>query len=130
MNIELRLKEVREGLDLTQKQMAEVLGLGSQVQVSRLEKGFNDPSSESLIKLAEKYDIDLNWLITGNGKHPFQVDEQQKAKPLDNSEIGMRLTSAAINTYLAGSKMSGADKEKAIALSGQIIELSEKYVGN
>lgn len=60
-----RLRKYRESLNLGQKEFAEKLGISAHTVISRLEKNHSTPSAETLQRIAESFNIDLHWLITG-----------------------------------------------------------------
>lgn len=62
----LRLKEVRESMRLSQKAFGALLGL-SQGTYQKYESGMVSTPQELLEQLALKYNINLHWLITGQG---------------------------------------------------------------
>ncbi|MCB5285510.1 MAG: XRE family transcriptional regulator [Candidatus Cloacimonetes bacterium] len=62
-----RLKLVRTSVSATQKKLSEVLGC-SQAKVSDYESGKLSISNIDLSKIANTYNINLNWLITGEGQ--------------------------------------------------------------
>lgn len=57
-----RLKDLREDNDLTQKEIAEILGM-SQTGYSKYETGENDISTIILIKLADYYNTSTDYLF-------------------------------------------------------------------
>ena len=59
-----RLRVLREGKALTQRDVAEKLGI-SQAAYSRLEKGEVEVSLNKLIKLSEVYGVDLAVMLEG-----------------------------------------------------------------
>lgn len=59
-----RLRVLREGKLLTQRDVAERLGI-SQAAYSRLEKGEVEVSLNKLIKLSEVYGVDLTVMLEG-----------------------------------------------------------------
>lgn len=61
MNIQ-RLKEIREDRDLTQKQISKVLNI-SQVVYSRYETGIRLIPIDKLVKLAEFYEVSLDYIL-------------------------------------------------------------------
>jgi SOS-response transcriptional repressor LexA len=61
-----RLKSLRSTLSVTQKKLSEVLNC-SQGKVSDYESGKLSISNSDLFTIANTYNIDLNWLITGFG---------------------------------------------------------------
>jgi transcriptional regulator with XRE-family HTH domain len=62
------MRQIRLDNKLKQSEMAELMGLNSHVQVSRIETGANYPSAESLVRLTEHLEVDMHWLITGSRK--------------------------------------------------------------
>ena len=59
---EQRLKEQRKLYGLTQRQMAETLGI-SQPSYIRYENGSSEPSQENLVKIADMFDVSVDYLL-------------------------------------------------------------------
>ena len=57
-----RIRDLREDRDLTQKQIADVLGM-SQTGYSKYETGENDIPTAILIKLADFYGTSTDYLL-------------------------------------------------------------------
>ena len=57
-----RIRDLREDHDLTQKQIAEMLGM-SQTGYSKYETGENDIPTHILIKLADFYQTSIDYLL-------------------------------------------------------------------
>ena len=57
-----RIRDLREDHDLTQKQIAEILGM-SQTGYSKYETGENDIPTAILIKLADFYHTTTDYLL-------------------------------------------------------------------
>ena len=57
-----RIRDLREDKDLTQRQVAEILGM-SQTGYSKYETGENDIPTAILIKLADFYDTSVDYLL-------------------------------------------------------------------
>lgn len=57
-----RLKQARINAGYTQKQIAEILEI-SQSKLSHYENGTNEPNIETIGKLADFYDIQIDWLF-------------------------------------------------------------------
>ena len=57
-----RIRDLREDRDLTQKQIAEVLGM-SQTGYSKYETGENDIPTAILIKLADFYGTTTDYIL-------------------------------------------------------------------
>ena len=62
-----RLKTLRETLGITQKELARTLGV-SEMTIRRYEANKFQPDAEVLSKLAKAYNINLHWLLTGEGE--------------------------------------------------------------
>lgn len=57
-----RIRDLREDQDLNQKQVAKMLGM-SQTGYSKYETGENDIPTIILIKLADFYDVSVDYLL-------------------------------------------------------------------
>lgn len=63
--MKLRIKEFREDLKWTQKELAEKID-NSQRNVSNWENGSSEPDCESIVKLAEVLDVSIDELFGRN----------------------------------------------------------------
>lgn len=61
-----RLRKLRKSLNKQQGEFANDLGILQQ-QYSTYERGTRKPSTEIYNKLIEIFNVNLNWLLTGNG---------------------------------------------------------------
>ncbi len=66
-----RIRDLREDHDLTQKQIAAILGM-SQTGYSKYETGENDIPTQILIKLARHYNTSVDYLL-GETNNPKRV---------------------------------------------------------
>ena len=57
-----RIRDLREDRDMTQKQIAQMLGM-SQTGYSKYETGENDIPTQILIKLADFYGVSVDYLL-------------------------------------------------------------------
>lgn len=62
MRLYRRIRELREDNDLTQREVAEMLGM-SQTGYSKYETGTNDIPTAVLIKLADFYKTSVDYLL-------------------------------------------------------------------
>ncbi len=76
MNYYQRLKDIREDNDLSQTQIAQVLGI-QQTQYSRYERGAVQMSIDKYIMLAKYYNISLDY-ITGIIDEPKKIQNNKK----------------------------------------------------
>lgn len=66
-----RIRDIREDNDLTQQQIAEILGT-SQTMYARYERGANELPIRHLIRLAEYYRLSTDYLLgLTNEKTPY-----------------------------------------------------------
>lgn len=65
MDIGAKLRELRVSNNLTQAQLAKILGL-SRVNYTRYENNVVRPDYETIVKLADFYDISLDELFNRN----------------------------------------------------------------
>ena len=64
MSLGERIRKRRQGLELTQQQLAETLNLTSQ-HISAIEQDKRAPSLTSLARLAEELGVTTDYLVTG-----------------------------------------------------------------
>ncbi|MCL1919179.1 MAG: helix-turn-helix domain-containing protein [Peptococcaceae bacterium] len=57
-----RLKELRKQKNLSQKALGEIIGL-SKRGIQNYESGINNPTSEVLSKLADYFDVSVDYLL-------------------------------------------------------------------
>jgi len=72
-----RIKTIREKLDYTQGQFANLLGVSNRA-ISSYEQGDSNPSIKNLIKIAKIGEVSIDWLLTGgNMVHKPPPEEQE-----------------------------------------------------
>ena len=99
-----RLKELRTEAHMTQVELAKQLGIG-QSSYADWERGKKNPTQENLMKIAQFFDISLDYLV-GN------IDEKEDG--LDNIELLFRMNSKGLT-----------EEEKEI-FKKELIEFMEK----
>ncbi|OHD54494.1 MAG: hypothetical protein A2Y33_04830 [Spirochaetes bacterium GWF1_51_8] len=67
MNVKERFRKIRKKLGLKQADLGQILKL-SQDAISAIETGRNKPTLEVLTVLYNNYEVNIEWLLTGNGK--------------------------------------------------------------
>lgn len=108
--IGLFLKELRKQKGLTQRQLAEILGVSDR-SVSRWESGNNMPDLSILVELADYYEIDIREIIDGERKGEnmnrelkdtllkvadYSDTQKQKAERAGNNAFGITFIICAI----------------------------------
>ena len=73
-----RLKLIRQKLMLSQQDLANILNV-NQKTISHWEQARNEPSIKALRTLCSKFNINLNWLLTGEGEM-FKEDKKTRIK--------------------------------------------------
>lgn len=68
-----RLRKLREEKDITQKELATILGIGS-TAVNGYEMGINTPTFDRLIKLADYFNVSIDYLC---GRTPLKSVAQE-----------------------------------------------------
>lgn len=89
-----RLKELREDLKITQEELGNLINVSKQA-ISQYERDENQPSFENLVKIADKFDVSLDYLL-GRTRSKINLNLKDKstrslildiAKVIDNYEI-------------------------------------------
>lgn len=62
-----RIRSLRKSQHINQQQFASIIGI-SQAHVSNIEKGQDNPSNKVLNVISAEFDINFNWLKTGEGE--------------------------------------------------------------
>ncbi len=102
-----KLKELRQKLGLSQKEFAEKLGIEYQ-NYNKYELGKNEPSIETMIKIADYYGISLDYLCDRK----------------TNNTIATNLLSSEQNYIIK--KVMSFDEKKLNKIIGYIDNLEEK----
>lgn len=77
-----RIKESRNALGCTQEQFAEVIGLSAS-SYTKIENAFQKPALDTLIRIAEKLGVSIDFLVFGTLAPPRPVDERSMRAILD-----------------------------------------------
>ncbi len=72
-----RIKEIRNTKNLTQSEFARVLET-SAGHISEIEAKKTTPGGEFLTSLLRKFNVNINWLLTGEGDIFINEDENRK----------------------------------------------------
>ena len=71
-----RIRDMREDADLTQAQIAQMLGI-AQTVYSRYERGFQTIPLPLLIQLADYYQVSLDYLVGRSGQMRSSSPEEK-----------------------------------------------------
>lgn len=72
-----RIKKLRKELDLTQKAFADRIGM-KQNTIAQYEMGRTIPSDAIIFSICREFDVNEDWLRTGNGEMFVEMTEQDK----------------------------------------------------
>lgn len=72
-----RIKEVRLAANLSQSAFGEALGL-SQNYIWMIETGKREPSDRTIRDICREYDVNENWLRTGEGEMKRHLDRNEQ----------------------------------------------------
>lgn len=123
-----RIKKLRKELDLTQKAFADRIGM-KQNTIAQYEMGRTIPSDAIIFSICREFDVNEDWLRTGNGEMFVEMTEQDKVMKYtglllkDEDSVVASAIQALIVTYEQLDESSKATLEK-IAL--QYIENLKK----
>lgn len=82
MSIHQRFKELRKFLKLTQKEMAEALDK-TYIMIQNYEKGRRAITDGVLLNLQEKFNVNIEWMRTGQGSMFLDKKKDDKNKRYD-----------------------------------------------
>jgi len=78
-----RIKKRRDALGYTQEKFAETIDLTSS-SYTKIENAFQQPSLDSLIRISEKLDVSLQYLVFG-GEHEPKTDDVEVMRSIFGS---------------------------------------------
>lgn len=99
-----RIRQKRESLKLTQKQLAEALGLTPQ-HISAIEQDKRLPSISSLAKFAEQLGVNVDYLLTGKEGVVTEIIPAIKADKKLSLEVKNALVKLVQTLYEAENKV-------------------------
>jgi transcriptional regulator with XRE-family HTH domain len=132
MNIGIKLKTLREKRGLNQKQVAEGVGISTPM-ISMYETSSKKPSRDTIVKLANFFDVDASYLMDDDIKTLNAKDKKDVAKTLD--KIMGELADEENSPLFYGGEMSETDKDllrNALQNALEVIKIKnkEKYTPN
>ena len=84
--ISKRFSKIRESTPLNKQQFADSLEIPS-TTVSDIELGKREPSKDVLMKLTSKYDVNLHWMLTGQGTMLLSSPSQEVVKAQEGHKV-------------------------------------------
>lgn len=111
-----KIKKLREGERLTQKQLADIIGVG-QSTIGMIESGKNKGSNETLFKLSKYFNVSLDYLLN--------VEEKPK-RQLPSSDNTIYLNEENYEKY---STKEPIDKISKVVAENKIQTLAAHFKG-
>lgn len=86
MSIGLRIKDLRKGHGISQKKLAESIGV-SAGNVGEWELGRSKPGADALISLSRYFNVSTDWLLTGMAADTQKLEQTSVGIDLSPDEI-------------------------------------------
>ena len=112
-----RLKQLREGLNLSQTKMGELLGV-PQSSIYRYEQGQSSPSFENVARYADYFDVSLDYIFGRTDKPQGKLYEFQPISLTDRIENREELKQFIEMCFDPDSPMYGRLKETLFHMIG------------
>ena len=102
-----KFKIQREKLGLTQQQVADALGINRRM-ITRYENGISFPrTKEAYRKIAEFFEVDINYLLTEEEEFAVQASEQYGSRGMQEAQELIH----SMSGLFAGGSLSEQDKD-------------------
>jgi transcriptional regulator with XRE-family HTH domain len=127
MPVNDRFKELIKTLSFTPNSLSKELNV-TQPTIKKLEKGETLPNAKVLIPLLERYNVNINWLLGGQGEMFLENLEYNNEKGIDENKTTTQIghynngsnSNTIENTFLKSKiellEKSLKDKEKLISI--------------
>lgn len=115
-----RLRQIREYFKLSQQQMADALNI-SKNGYWYYETGKRELKSEEIFSLIKLYNININWLITGEGEMFLEKEIKPIHLPNRSLEVEAMTLNEGKNLYLI-QKFNGYSDEKMAEIFSTTVE--------
>ncbi|MFJ7761904.1 helix-turn-helix domain-containing protein [Bacillus toyonensis] len=116
MDFPTRLKQIRLEHKLTQEQLGEKINV-TKVSVSGYENRNRTPDTETLQKLADYFDISVDYLLGRTNKRSLNNTPDEFNQPLNDPELGL---------WFKDIKDASPEKQEELRLFWEFIKMKEK----
>lgn len=106
-----RLKSTRKNAGKTQEQVAQFLGV-TRGAYSHLENNRNEPDNETLINLADYFDVSIDYLLGKKEKPYYQLSDKEKKDIGIEAERILEGLYTDSELHFYGEPMTDEDKER------------------
>lgn len=120
-----RLKKLRKALDLTQQEFADRIGMKRNT-VANYETSRNEPSAAVVSLICREFNVNEDWLRTGNGEMFLPVDRENEIARIVKSLLSDETNTfkSRFITMLAG--LSVSDWERLEHEARKLLDSSEE----
>lgn len=124
-----RLKRLRETKGLKQNRVAQILGVHNST-LAKYESGEREPDNETLTRLAEIYEVTVDYLLTGDHKTKLlRATLETTSEAIVNGTV-IKQTETFAERLRDGMKQKGITPEQAAEECGVKPEYIEKLMNN
>ncbi|MGZ9782497.1 helix-turn-helix domain-containing protein [Bacillus pseudomycoides] len=116
MDFPTRLKQIRREHKLTQEQLGEKINV-TKVSISGYENGNRTPDTETLQKLADCFDISVDYLLGRTNKRSLNDTPDESNQPLNDPELGL---------WFKDIKDASPEKQEELRQFWEFIKMKEK----
>ncbi|SKC77489.1 helix-turn-helix domain-containing protein [Maledivibacter halophilus] len=115
MNLGSKLKHLRTSKDLTQKELANALGVSTR-QIQNYEGNTQNPSKKVILKIMEIFNVSADYLLTEEEAFIMEAKEQGGSRGKERAEQIIKETTA----LFAGGELSQEDKDAVFQIMQEI----------
>lgn len=119
-----RLKTLRENKGLKQNRVAKMLGVHNST-LAKYESGEREPDNETLTKIAEIYEVTLDYLLTGDYKTKSTQSaphEQSNVVNIENKKDQIKSFSERLNKGIENKNISVEEVAKVCNVTSEYIQ--------
>jgi transcriptional regulator with XRE-family HTH domain len=113
MNIGSRISQLRDSRGWTQEELSQALGI-SRAALSHYEKNRREPDSETLTKMADVFNVSLDYLV-GRTEHPHMVLDEDVGAFVDRLELSDEEILSKFALTVDGRQLSPEEARRFIA---------------
>lgn len=114
------LRDLRTRKDLTQRQLAEALGL-SESAIGMYERGQREPELETLEAIADYFNVDMDYLT---GRSP--IERKTPVTPPSAEDVAMSLDEFTFAMHNHSGQLTEKDKEILLAMAQQLTDAHKR----
>lgn len=112
-----RIKKLRKALDLTQQEFADRIGIKRNT-IANYETGRNNPVDSIISLICREFNVDENWLRTGNG-NMFRQDSQSVLDRMADEYSLTHRERAVISSFL---ELSAGDRAAVMRYVDNLVD--------